>query len=400
VPREGTLWLAEYWESEIVPMLLASPELRPISVLHEMQRRHAGFCDDLRRTLERRIRLWQALHGPEREVIFRQEHPPGQQGLSDFTDAAELGVSIAGVPLDHRLYHFRLAFSGWAYASVVLGGESFVALAEGLQNALWALGGAPLEHRRDSLSAAFRNLDNELAQQKSRRSEQNGSEARSVVIAMEKPPFLVAVQRIVRGIEIQNDLRRRLPVRLQEHLDERCLDRHWIVAHLMIPRRVRPAQLQPVQRRLARQRRAIRALRRKLASQHRQCRIAPKFVVVVEVLIAQRDADHPLQHTPACRPRAPSIPASGVGKARGKTIRQPDRPVGLVQQRCTGIRCDCSAIKCRHNPAAFNGCKFEQFRITLCRHRGTPLHRQKALSHKNFRRFRASVHLFSVRYAG
>ena len=37
----------------------------------------------------------------------------------------------------------------------VLGGESFVALAEGLQNALWALGGAPCEHRSDSLSAAF-----------------------------------------------------------------------------------------------------------------------------------------------------------------------------------------------------------------------------------------------------
>jgi hypothetical protein len=43
------------------------------------------------------------------------------------------GVSIAGVPLDHRLYHFRLAFSGWEHAHVVLGGESFVALAEGLQ---------------------------------------------------------------------------------------------------------------------------------------------------------------------------------------------------------------------------------------------------------------------------
>ena len=163
--------LAEYWESEIVPMLLASPGLRPITVLREMQRRHAGFCDDLRRTLERRIRLWQALHGPEREVIFRQEHPPGQQGLSDFTDAAELGVTIAGVPLDHRLYHFRLAFSGWAYASVVLGGESFVALAEGLQNALWALGGAPLEHRSDSLSAAFRNLERNAAEDLTQRYE-------------------------------------------------------------------------------------------------------------------------------------------------------------------------------------------------------------------------------------
>ena len=61
--------------------------------------------------------------------------------------------------LEHRLYHFRLAFSGFEHAHVVLGGESFVALAEGLQNALWALGGVPREHRSDSLSAAFRNLD-------------------------------------------------------------------------------------------------------------------------------------------------------------------------------------------------------------------------------------------------
>lgn len=34
------------------------------------------------------------------------------------------------MPLDHRLYHFRLAFSGFAHAHVVLGGESFVALTE------------------------------------------------------------------------------------------------------------------------------------------------------------------------------------------------------------------------------------------------------------------------------
>ena len=90
---------------------------------------------------------------------LRQEHPPGRLGLSDFTDMEGLGVTIAGEPFDHRLYHFRLAFSGFEHAHVVLGGETFVALAEGLQNALWALGGAPEQHRSDSLSAAFRNLD-------------------------------------------------------------------------------------------------------------------------------------------------------------------------------------------------------------------------------------------------
>jgi hypothetical protein len=116
----------------------------------------------VRRTLERRIRQWRALHGPEREVIFRQTHEPGRLGLSDFTDMADVGVTVAGQPLAHRLYHFRLAFSGFEHAHVVLGGESFVALAAGLQDGLWALGGAPREHRSDSLSAAFRNLSPEV----------------------------------------------------------------------------------------------------------------------------------------------------------------------------------------------------------------------------------------------
>jgi len=151
--------LAEVWDAEIVPILKAAPGLRAIAVLAEIRRRHPEISPGVRRTLERRIRTWRALVGPEQDVIFRQEHPPGRLGLSDFTDTSVLGVTVAGVVLEHRLYHFRLAFSGFAHAHVVLGGESFVALAEGLQNALWALGGVPQEHRSDSLSAAFRNLD-------------------------------------------------------------------------------------------------------------------------------------------------------------------------------------------------------------------------------------------------
>src|SRR6266581_4041501 len=106
----------------------------------------------IRRTLERRIRTWRALNGAERDVIFRQEHPPGRVGLSDFTEMGDRGVSIAGTPLDHRLYHFRLAFSGWEHAHVVLGG-------------------APLQHRSDSLSAAFRNLDRDAQEDQTRRYE-------------------------------------------------------------------------------------------------------------------------------------------------------------------------------------------------------------------------------------
>jgi Mu transposase, C-terminal domain len=161
--------LADVWDTEIVPMLKAAPGLRSVAVFEEMLRRHPELGLGIRRTLERRIRGWRALHGAEREVIFRQVHEPGRLGLSDFTDMADLGITIAGVVLDHRLYHFRLAYSGFEHGHVILGGESFVALAEGLQNALWALGGAPREHRSDSLSAAFRNLDREVREDLTRR---------------------------------------------------------------------------------------------------------------------------------------------------------------------------------------------------------------------------------------
>jgi hypothetical protein len=166
VPRERRRPdpLAAVFDAEVIPMLEASPGLRPVAVFEELMRRHPELSVGVRRTLERRIRQWRALHGPEREVIFRQIHEPGRMGLSDFTDMAGARVMVAGVPLPHRLYHFRLAFSGFEHAHVVLGGESFVALAAGLQDALWALGGVPREHRSDSLSAAFRNLAVEVEQ--------------------------------------------------------------------------------------------------------------------------------------------------------------------------------------------------------------------------------------------
>jgi transposase InsO family protein len=151
--------LVNIFDPEIVPMLRSTPGLRPIAIFEEMQRRHPELPECVRRTMERRIRQWRALNGEDREVIFRQVQEPGRMGLSDFTEMGDLAVRVSGVELDHRLYHFRLACSGFEHAHVILGGESYVALAEGLQNALWALGGAPLEHRSDSLSAAFRNLD-------------------------------------------------------------------------------------------------------------------------------------------------------------------------------------------------------------------------------------------------
>ena len=59
--------------------------------------------------------------------------------------------------------------SGWSYTQVVQGGESFVALSEGLQNALAACGGVPAELRTDRLSAACRNRNGSFSADITRR---------------------------------------------------------------------------------------------------------------------------------------------------------------------------------------------------------------------------------------
>ena len=77
---------------------------------------------------------------------------PGQQALSDFTDMADAGrQQLPAGRWTIGCITSVLAYSAWEHAEPVLGGESFTALAVGLQNALFSLGGVPLEHRSDSL---------------------------------------------------------------------------------------------------------------------------------------------------------------------------------------------------------------------------------------------------------
>ena len=149
----------DVWRAEIVPILTRAPGIRATTVFEELQQLHPGrYPDRVLRSLQRHLAHWRATEGPERELIFRQEHPPGRQALSDFTHPDSFAVTIGGKPFRHMLYHFWLAFSGWQHVRAVQGGESFTALTEGLQEALWQLGGSPREHRTDRLSAAYRNL--------------------------------------------------------------------------------------------------------------------------------------------------------------------------------------------------------------------------------------------------
>ena len=148
---------ASVWVSELVPLLEKEPKLSGLTLWEYLDENHPGdYPYKLLRTLQRRVKHWRATQGPDNPVMFRQTRPPGQQGLSDFTHPRSV-VTIDGQPFSHLIYQYRLAYSGWRCAHIVRGGESYSALAEGLQNALHKSGGVPVEHRTDSLSAAYIN---------------------------------------------------------------------------------------------------------------------------------------------------------------------------------------------------------------------------------------------------
>ncbi|MCA9607006.1 MAG: IS21 family transposase [Myxococcales bacterium] len=150
----------EVWESDVEPLLVADTDggLEAKTVLAELIRRHPGkFTAGQVRTLQRRFRDWRAQHGPEREVVFPQEHPPGRMGAIDFTHTTELDVTIAGAAFVHLFFHLVMAFSGWHFVKLAFG-ETFEALLGGLQSGLFALGGVPQRLRMDNLSAATHEL--------------------------------------------------------------------------------------------------------------------------------------------------------------------------------------------------------------------------------------------------
>ncbi len=123
-----------------------------------LERQPGRYQEGQLRTLQRRIALWRAQHGPDKEVMFAQNHPPGRMAQSDFTHMTDLGVTIGGVPFPHLLYHLVLTYSNIEAVTICFS-ESFEALAEGLEACLWQIGGVPEQHRTDNLSAAIHPLD-------------------------------------------------------------------------------------------------------------------------------------------------------------------------------------------------------------------------------------------------
>jgi len=147
----------EVWP-QVVARLEDAPELEAKTIFDYFTTEQPGeWQEGQLRTLQRRVHDWRVRFGPEKEIYFPQVHHPAKQGQSDFTNMNEMAITIAGEPFPHLLYHFVLTYSNWEYAEVAFT-ESFSALSQGIQNALWTLAARPEEHRTDNLSAATHDL--------------------------------------------------------------------------------------------------------------------------------------------------------------------------------------------------------------------------------------------------
>lgn len=140
------------WE-ELEQMLTNDPGLQVKTLMQMLMDRDESFQWTHLRTLQRRVRDWRALKGPDSDVKFRQLHKPGKQSQSDWTHCEELNVTIDGVAFPHMLFHFMLPYSRWETAYISLS-ESYDNLVSGYTRAIVELGAVPEEHRTDNLTAA------------------------------------------------------------------------------------------------------------------------------------------------------------------------------------------------------------------------------------------------------
>ena len=200
---------------------------------------------------------------------------------------------------------------------------------------------------------------------------------------MKEPALLMATHRVVGGVEVENDLFGRSSMRLEEEVDEQGLDRRGLMCDLAVLRRRIARQLEPVQRRLARHRRAVVAPGFQLARQHRHQRVVTEFVAIVEVLVTERDAEHALPDKRG-DPVLDEPRISGVAKTSREPPDQVQAPVGRPQQQAPGVGRQRAAVELGDNRAAFHPSKPARFRATLRLHRATSPNRCKSLSQNNF----------------
>ena len=98
------------WEEEIEPLLQGDPKgkLKATTIIEWLEEQHPGrYSASQLRTLQRRLQDWRALNGPDQEMYFPQEHPPGREAQFDFTHGSALEIWPETPILPKPLFSWR-----------------------------------------------------------------------------------------------------------------------------------------------------------------------------------------------------------------------------------------------------------------------------------------------------
>jgi len=100
----------EVW-MEVEELISRNHGLMAKTIFEHLVREHPGrFQAGQLRTLQRHLKQWRAQKGPGKEVMFAQNHYPGELSASDFTHMSTLLITLSGRPFPHLVYHFVLTY--------------------------------------------------------------------------------------------------------------------------------------------------------------------------------------------------------------------------------------------------------------------------------------------------
>jgi hypothetical protein len=191
----------------------------------------------------------------------------------------------------------------------------------------------------------------------------------AVVVAVEERALLPAVERIVRGVEVEDDLALAAAQRAHTKLEQECFPPRGLRRDLVITAR-RPVRrdLQPVQRRSGGQR----VRRPEFARRRSEERIVPQVLVVVEILIPERQPEDPLRHQLRHRVHD-QVRGAPVGEARRHAPGQPQPAIEFAQEQHPAVAAELAAAEVGHHLARSQRRKLERAPLTLCRRPGVSL---------------------------
>src|SRR5260370_13659612 len=96
----------EHWP-EVEAALKEASALEAKTIFEQLSDKYPGRYEPGQlRTLQRRVRHWRAAAGPDQERMLAQRHRPREAAQTDFTNAAELAVTLARPLLRHLLCVF------------------------------------------------------------------------------------------------------------------------------------------------------------------------------------------------------------------------------------------------------------------------------------------------------